>query len=260
VRLPHRNFDAAIARLGLVVSRLDQEVGFAMRGHRDQCRRDACVNQDALHGHRALQPEPDVGPGVAERVGVPDDNNLRDRQPLHGSQDLGNLPARLVGQRVGFELEVQREVLRLGGQRGERRAEQARDLVFADRVDGAGRAVGFHLCRRARRGPIRRALLNGHASVSGPAAFRVRKKSDQCRRRRSRGNVRCDALLGAAAGPKKYCDRQRVNRNPQVPEAWHGRYYEPTRMATVVPRTPTIAAGVSSRMESGASFAMRPET
>ena len=36
--------------------------------------------------------------------------------------------------------------------------------------------------------------------------------------------------------------------------------YGSTRTATVVPRTPTIAAGVSRRMESGASFAMRPDT
>ena len=38
------------------------------------------------------------------------------------------------------------------------------------------------------------------------------------------------------------------------------RHYGSTRMARVVPRTPTIAAGVSRRMESGASFAIRPET
>src|SRR4030095_14374865 len=100
-----------------------------------------------------------------------------------------------------------------------------------------------------------------HASVSGDAAFRVRKESDQCRRWRSGWNFGCAALgaaLGAAAGAKKHGDRQCVDRNPRVPEAWHGRY-EPTRMATVVPRTPTIAAGVSSRMEAGASFALRPE-
>jgi hypothetical protein len=64
----------------------------------------------------------------------------------------------------------------------------------------------------------------------------------------------------AAADAEKRGDRHCVDRNPRVPEAWHRRYYEPTRIATVVPRTPTIAAGVSSRMESGDSFAMRPET
>src|SRR5439155_24712919 len=33
-----------------------------------------------------------------------------------------------------------------------------------------------------------------------------------------------------------------------------------TWIARLVPRTPTMAAGVSRRMESGASLAMRPET
>src|SRR5437867_804880 len=94
-RLPHRDFDAAIARLGSVVPRLDEQVGLAMRGHLDQRRRDACFNQDALHAHGALQAERDVRLGFAERVGVPDDNDFWNGQPLHGSQDLGNLSARL---------------------------------------------------------------------------------------------------------------------------------------------------------------------
>ena len=37
-------------------------------------------------------------------------------------------------------------------------------------------------------------------------------------------------------------------------------FYGSIRIATVVPRTPTIADGASSRTASGASLAMRPET
>ena len=40
----------------------------------------------------------------------------------------------------------------------------------------------------------------------------------------------------------------------------HLRGYGSTRTATVVPRTPTMAEGVSRRIESGASLAIRPET
>jgi hypothetical protein len=61
------------------------------------------------------------------------------------------------------------------------------------------------------------------------------------------------ALLPAA----RYDDCQRRDQNREWSRSVHSGT---TRSASVVPRTPTTAAGVSRRIESGESLAMRPET
>ncbi len=114
-----------------------------------------------------------------------DDDDFRKREPLDGLQDFGNQRGRGCRQDVGLEAEMQGEMTRGGGQRGQRLAEDPLHLGAAHRRDGAGTGV-----RRdaGHRGPWSRQVHGakgiGDVDASGRAGLRVRQQHDRRRRRR----------------------------------------------------------------------------
>ena len=211
---------------------------------------EAGRHEEVTNRHRPLQPERKVRLLRPHRVGVPDDDDVLDRMRFHRRQNLGDERARFVRQLVRLEPEEQGEVTRRGRQRRQRVAEDALHVRLAQLVR-TGRAIRDSptSSRVRRRG--RRIRMGSRRSRSRSARVRVRKQHDQVLRR---ANGAGDALRAA-----RRRDRDGERGQPRL-----GRvrlaHYGTTRIASVVPLTPMIAAGVSRRMESGASFAIRPET
>ena len=201
---------------------------------------------------RALQTERDVRPALAHRIGVPDDHDFGDRQRLDGFQDFRNERGGFGGQRVGLEPELQDEVTWGRRQGVQRAAEDPLDLRLAHRDERAGTGVPGDTGRGARSRDVHDAKRTGDPDPPGRSSLRIRQQHDQRRRHRACRFRRLGDTPGRTSGQQDHGDRRDKRR-------WSLGHWS-TRIATVVPRTPTMADGVSRRMESGASFAMRPDT
>jgi hypothetical protein len=157
--------------------------------------------------------------------------------------------AALVGQLLGIEAEVEDEVLWQRRQAGERVAKNALHVVLRDHR-GLRRLAGRHADGRAGRGQVHRAFVVRHHGAPGGGLAGVGQQHDQIRLRW----LRRLRLLGDAAG------RGQHEEDKGEKGTAHANQSEVTSIPSVVPRTPTMAAGVSRRTASGASLAICPET
>ena len=119
-------------------------------------------------------------------------------------------------------------------------------------VTGAGGWFGKHRRRLARRGELHGSRRIRDRRAADRAIAWIREQHDQ-------------VLAGTRVAVRTRCGPQPDTSaaTSTVIETAKGRavvHSGTTRSASVVPRTPTIAAGVSRRMESGESLAIRPET
>src|SRR5262245_10922091 len=157
----------------------------------------------------------------------------------------------LIGQLVRLEPEVQREVLR--------RRREGRQRVSED-------STGFRL---AQGGRFRRWLafkgyrrMVGRGQAGCPSRVRDRRASGCVRvavgkqddERLTRALGRLNTYAGAGGSPSTSRNRDEQRDRPRRVHSGT------TRSASVVPRTPTIAAGVSRWTASGDILAIRPET
>src|SRR6185295_7080210 len=259
--LPDGDLDTPVAGLRRVVAGLDEQVGLAVRGHVDSGGRKAGLHQDAAYGVGAPQPEREVGLGLAHRIGMPDDDDFGHRERFHRVEDRRYERRRLVGQRIGFEFELEREMPRRRRQRRKGLTEQPRHLFRAHGGHGARRGAGRGPQRSARAGHIDRSELVVHHDAPGHLGLGIGQQHDHRRRRRRHGRRRRDTL--AAAAGQQESDQPKLEPAAPAPRTSHRSPtppYDSTLIATVVPRTPTMPDGASRRIESGASLAIRPDT
>ena len=186
------------------------------------------------------------------RVGVADDRDVGKRPIPDGLQDLRNERAALVGQFVGLETEVQNEVLGGGRQGRQRVAENVLDVGLAE--DGHRRR---RLARETRVVDSRAA-----ASSTPPAGFETTARPTAPSPGSGSRTTRLWPGTGGGSNTLRSAARSTATaeQRDQDRERSCLRHQGVTRSARVVPRTPMTAAGVSRRMESGASLAIRPET
>ena len=156
----------------------------------------------------------------------------------------------LVGQLVRLETKVEREVLRRRRKRGQRVAEEPVHVASLSTVTGAGAWV-------------RDTVVDSRAPARSTAAGGVRDHRAADGAVTGSGSRTTCAWPGRSGGtrfgPQPAISSGGQHR-AQCREGTRRVHSGTTRSASVVPRTPTTAAGVSRRMESGESLAMRPET
>ena len=199
-----------------------------------------------------VRPKLEVRGARACRIRVADDDEIGDRALPDRLQDLWNEGAALFGQFVGFESKVQREALRRqAGGRSDASPKIRSTSDSLSTVTGAG-------------GSPADTTVDSRAvsRVAEPEVFEtVARPTVLLSESGSRTVSACPGRSGVRTRRGPQADDQAGGddraQNGDRPRVVHSGV---TRRARVVPRTPTMAVGVSRRMESGESLAIRPDT
>ena len=246
------DFDAAIARLEHLVGRRNQQIRLAERRDFDDGASRPASTRMLRTAVARFSPSSKLTARDPVVSVCPTTTTSGTGRSLTACRISGTR-ARLSSVSSSDSKRKYRVKCRGGGGRADSASPNSRlHVSLAHDHNGRRRLVGATRSSTPRRGKVggSRRVRDGRAPDR--ATLRIGEQHDQA----------SDLGARARSNPLWPARPQRVRQRRSPPERRRRRptVHSETRSASVVPRTPTIAAGVSRRMESGASLAIRPDT
>src|SRR5262245_18509202 len=180
-----------------------------------------------------------------------DDGKVGRRSALYEGQNFREHVFALWSQVIRSGFKVQDELTWRRRPGSKRVSEEALDLDLREREGSARWLSSRHSRGRQLAGQLNRSAGGGgHRGGTECLGFRIWEQRDDFHARRRRRRLNRGSVLA--------CTRSRQHQDKRsVCETHHG---PSVRIATCVPRTPTMDVGVSMRIVLGCSLAIRPVT